>query len=364
MKRLSILSLISLVCILVSIGLLSRSTSAEPLPSALGGQSPIAWQTTMSSQGGDLITDGRDRLVWATRYSMVLYDLQTRRQSTVAYSQSRYGSVAPVGLNGRWLVYMDDPEPHWTGKHWILKTIDLRTGKTLVIARVDPTIAAVGQADNLMPTVALSANDVIWTSWRGYTGDLTSSIHLFDLRSRQMRILAQVRTPDSFADVALSGHLAAWAKLHTAPRSTGLPAVSSRLWLDDLATGNLRQVETTHGASELSMWGGYLVYKGTPTRYEVGDLYLYNTRTRSTTRITKHGNVSEPEAPSVGASVVAWSELGRSRVGIYVLATHQLIHLGNGGRAYTAGSLLVYIAAKDERHTERGFNVIIDHLRQ
>jgi len=113
------------------------------------------------------------------------------------------------------------------------------------------------------------------------------------------------------------------------------------------------------------MWGSDLVYKAAPTRYEQGDIYLYDIQKGTTRRITIEGFAWGVDYPSVGASVVTWSELARTRVGVYALSTVKLLHPNpsGGGRAYTAGHLLLYVAENNGRNGAKGFQLVVDHLR-
>lgn len=142
------------------------------------------------------------------------------------------------------------------------------------------------------------------------------------------------------------------------------PKVTSTRWLANLRTLQPRKVDIGRGASELSMWGQYLVYKATPTRYDEGDLYLYDVQTRNTTPITTKGTVWGIDYPTVGRSVIGWSELTGTGVGLYDLATHRLIHsTQDGGRAFTAGRILVYVESNNGRNGTAGYRLVVDRLR-
>jgi hypothetical protein len=187
----------------------------------------------------------------------------------------------------------------------------------------------------------------------------------FDLTTGHVQILTQAHTPYSLADVAVSGDFVAWVRLYTVARGSLAPRMTSTLWLENMRTRRLREVDVHRGASELSMWGRNLVYKAAPTRYDQGDIYLYDIRKGSTQRITTQGFAWGVDSPSVGGSVITWSELARVRVGVYDLSARRILHPppGDGGRAYTAGHLLLYVASHNGRNGANGFGLVIDQLR-
>lgn len=353
--------------IVLSVAAVLISTGPNPLapsPARAIAPSPIVSQTALVPNpcGTDCFTDGAHRLIWLTKRGIELYDLRTQRTRLVVTPTVPGASLGPALLSGSWVVYLDDPEPFWTGKRWILRAKNLDTGRVVVIARADPAIDRPG---NLFPTLAVSGTTVVWNFWHGQLGDLTSLVATFNLATGHTQILARAHTPDSLADVAVSGIWAVWVRIHTVPRGDLAPRVTSRLWLENLQTHRGREVDRHLGASEPSIWGRHLVYKATPTRYEPGDLYLYDIPTARTTRITNHGLDWGIDTPFVGASVIAWSELSRMRVGIYDLATQHLLHPKpeNGGRAYTAGHILVYVASNNGKNGTAGYRLVVAHVR-
>lgn len=361
MKRTAALVCLIPLWLLVGAGARSNRALAALSVAPRGSQLPIASQLVLSrSPGADLFTDGRERIGWVTKHSVVVYDLGTHREKAVASSQTADGSVGPAEIAGSWLVYLDDPEPVWSGARWILVAKNIRTDRTMVIARADTTIQ---HASRLIPSFALSSGRVVWTFWRGQVGRLTSMVGLFDLNGGRFRVLARSHTPVSFGDVALFGHAAAWTVIRSVTRGNRPPVFRSSLRTEDLSTGKVTSVSVRGGVSEPSIWGKYLVYKGAATRYDVGNLYLYNMQD-GTTVLVQRAAVT-PEGPSVGASIVTWSELGRGRVGVYQLASSSRMYVrpSDGGRSVTAGKVLLYVAPKNPTHPAQGFEVVIDVLR-
>lgn len=361
LKRAAALVCSILLWLLVGTGVRSNSALAGVSIDPRDSQLPIASHLVLSkSPGADLFTDGRQRIGWVTKHSVVVYDLDTHREKALALSQAADGSVGPAEIAGSWLVYLDDPEPIWSGARWILVAKNIRTNRTLIIDRADATIQ---HSSRLIPSFALSGGRVVWTFWRGQVGHLTSVVGLFDLNGGHFRGLAKSQTPVSFGDVALFGHVAAWTVIRSETRGDQPPVFTSSLRTEDLSTGKVTSVGVRDGASEPSIWGAYLVYKGAATRYDVGNLYLYNMQNGSTVLVQRAAVT--PEAPSVGASIVTWSELGRGRVGVYQLATSRRMYVkpSDGGRSVTAGKVLLYVAPKNPTHPGRGFEVVIDLLR-
>jgi len=262
------------------------------------------------------------------------------------------------------MVYLDDREILWSGRNWSLIAEDLHTRTRFTVATADPSLHSVLHADRLIPTVALSGSSVIWTSWLEQKNKLSSFVSLCSLQDRRVRTLARVYSPRTLADVALFGHEAAWSQINQTSKN-GTANATSTLWLYDTTSRILSQLPAPHGASELNMSKNYLVYKGSPTRYETGDVYLYDLRTRRTRALTAGGATSEPETPSVGASLVTWSSLAHETVAAYDLAQGRLVKLRpeTGGRPFTAGSLLIYVAPRDSTNPQRGFQLVIDRLR-
>lgn len=312
--------------------------------------------------GADASTDGSNRLIWTSRTGeAVLYDLRTKRATVVATSQAAGGSVAPAMIRGHWLAYIDDPESRWTGTRWILKVKDLRTGKIQIIGRADPAISP-QFAEGLRPTIALSKTALVWNDWRKVGGKIEARVHILYLNTQRSRVLAR-STSDDLLDVAVSGKYAAWSRLGLAPGAQASTA-SSTLWLDYLPAGKITRIDVGKGASEASMWGPYLVYKASITRYENGNVYLYDMRSGRTTQLTNSSPRGEVDAPSVGASVVAWNGMGT--IGAYDLATRHRIslHPGDGGRGYTAGHILIYVASTNPKAPEYSpYALVIDRFR-
>lgn len=334
-------------------------------PAFLSRQSPVLSQNRLvpNPAGADAFTDGNNRLVWTNSTGQaVLYDLRTKKASVVAVSQSVHGSVAPAKVGGRWLAYLDDPESRWTGTAWLLKVKNLQTGAVSVVGRADGTIPA-PIAERLRPTYAISKGRVIWNYWRQRAGRIEAFVGLYDLHSRRLRTLAHA-TRDNLVDVALSGSLAAWCRIDVAAGQQAARPPVSTLWLEDLRTGRTRRVDVGEGASEAAMWGRYLVYKASPTRYDAGNAYLYDTASGRTQQFSHLAAPNTVDFPTVGASLVVWD--GVAGVGAYDLSTKRAVQLSpsGGGRAFTAGHVLLYVASTRPGDPAHGsWALIVDQLR-
>jgi hypothetical protein len=311
--------------------------------------------------GADESTDGGNRVTWTTRTgTAVLYDLRTKHITVVATSQAASGNVVAM-VRGEWLAYIDDPDARWTGMRWILKLKDLKTGKIQILDRADPTIAP-QVAERLRPTIALSKQFLVWNDWRRMEPSIEARVHAIDLGIHVSRVLTR-STSNDLLDVATSGHNAAWSRMSLAPGAQANTA-SSTLWLDNLSTGRVMRIDRGKGASEANMWGRHLVYKASITRYDEGNVYLYDLASGRTSQLTHFTPPNWADAPSVGASIVVWNEV--ASVGAYDLRTQRPIplHPSDGGRAYTAGHILVYVASTNPKAPEHSpYALVIDRFR-
>ena len=66
------------------------------------------------------------------------------------------------------------------------------------------------------------------------------------------------------------------------------------VWLLNIKSGNKRQISANHSWHEMlpRIWGDSVVWEDWRNGYGLGDIYLYNLKTKETRQITSYGMIS------------------------------------------------------------------------
>jgi hypothetical protein len=257
----------------------------------------------------------------------------TSATQTVLVDPTKDGVRPGTGyLHGNWLVYAQFDAPQR------ILARNVATGETIEVGRI-----AAGTIDSPVgPVYAIADTQIVWVDEAATPdGKRTERIVLFDLTTRQSRVLKTLPPQLVVDSIAIWNDTVVWSQVDVRDHAN----VRSDVHMYQITPGTSRALTQTGRASMPRVWGHYVVWKATASRFAYGSIYLYDLATNTGKEIaTAVPGQSGYDMPTIGARGITWLSATNDRIVLYHPEnnTTEILDHG-GGRAYTAGQYIAWV---------------------
>lgn len=285
-------------------------TLASPRPffMQLGGQGPlmannrVVW-TAINAQGEP----------GSQADQIYAYDLVRRHLSVPVHSG--YGAAGFIGgyaLAANRLAYVDTGISPGGALAWRVSIVDLRTGRSELIAAASPTAGS-----RIPPQIAFDGVHMLMLQTIDRTPTQRQSVvTLYTLSRRRQQVLQRVDDV-VLGDPVLAGNVALWTTISFGTRA------SSRLMAYQMTRHTLRRLPVGD-VSQLSAGGDLVVWK-TGLSGVNGHIGVYSV-SRNRLLATNLSRNNRAIFPSTDGHVVVWTYDDGSRVQVYSLGSRRVIY--------------------------------------
>jgi hypothetical protein len=185
---------------------------------------------------------------------------------------------------------------------------------------------------NDFPSAAVDKGHLVYNDSLLVDGTMVSRVVFHDLATRERMILQEVKGNDDYL-----GAPSIWGRYVVWHWGEWRIPTRSRVFLYDLTTKKMRQINVPHQAISPKVWGKTIAYVGYDSSHqETKNIFLYDIESNQTEQITEAEaeNLLEHWAPTIVAGIVTWrTNNAENPISIYVKSVKHLRYLGPKGHA-------------------------------
>ena len=309
----------------------------------------LAFKPVTGYTASTLTTDGRVLLLCliqagSAERGICTIDPATGKQQLVVPAPAGGGQLGAAVGSGAWIVYarLDSPQR--------VLAQNLVTNEQIEVGR----ITAERVSSPVGPAYAIAGTNIVWVDEAKQADETpVETVKLFDLRDRTTRDLATLAPSFVVDQISIADTMIAWSQVDVHDAAN----VTSNVHVYQLETGQQQALTQDGRASMPAIFGPYVVWKTTASRFAYGSIYLYNLTTGAGQEIAHADPHGQPmptgyDMPSIGARGVTWLSALNERILLYHPedGTTETVDHG-GGKALTAGNYLIWI---NDSVTRRG----------